>query len=140
MFRSLVHIGIAVRDLGKSEELFRRLLGIAPDHREDVVDQGVRTVMFSLPGTGLELLEATRSDSPIARFIEQRGEGIHHLSFAVDDIRQELARLKKDGFELVDHEPRTGAGGYDVAFLHPRSTNGVLVEICQGPSPVAGKR
>jgi methylmalonyl-CoA/ethylmalonyl-CoA epimerase len=131
MFRSIAHIGIAVKHLGESRELFRKLLNSAPDHEEEVADQKVSTVMFRVGGTSIELLAATQPDSPIARFIEKRGEGVHHISFVVDDIDAELKRLKQEGFQLIDERPREGADGYLVAFLHPKSTNGVLVEISQ---------
>lgn len=131
MFKSIAHIGIAVKDLGESRELFRKLLNNTPDHEEEVPDQKVSTVMFRVGETSIELLAATQPDSPIARFIERRGEGVHHVSFVVDDIDAELKRLKQMGFQLIDERAREGADGYLVAFLHPKSTNGVLIEISQ---------
>ncbi len=131
MFKSIAHVGIAVKNLDASLELFRTLLGKEPDHREDVSDQKVTTAMFRVGETAIELTAATHPDSAIARFIEKRGEGVHHLSFVVDDIENELRRLKQQGFQLVDEGARRGVDNYLVAFLHPKSTNGVLVEISQ---------
>jgi methylmalonyl-CoA/ethylmalonyl-CoA epimerase len=131
MFDSLAHIGIAVRDLEASTKLFQALLGKPSDHSEEVPDQKVKTAFFHLGQTAIELTAATEADSPIAKFIEKRGEGVHHLSFMVADLDKELARLKAEGFQVVDEKPRTGADGYAVAFLHPKSTNGVLIELCQ---------
>lgn len=131
MFKSIAHVGIAVKNLDASLELFRTLLGKAPDHREDVSDQKVTTAMFRVGETAIELTAATHPDSTIARFIEKKGEGVHHISFVVDDIDAELQRLKQQGFQLVDEQARSGADNYRVAFLHPKSTNGVLIEIGQ---------
>lgn len=131
MFDEIAHIGIAVKDLTRSIEVFEKLTGSLIGHREEVVDQGVRTAMLQIGGTSIELLEAMNPDSPIAKFIEKRGEGIHHVSFVVADIAKELVRLREHGFQLIDERPRQGVGGYLVAFLHPKSTNGVLIEICQ---------
>lgn len=131
MLRSIVHVGVAVRDIETSIELFTALFGHGPDHREDVPDQRVRTAMFAAGPSSVELLQATSPDSAIAKFIEKRGEGMHHISFVVDDIHVELHRLEAAGFQLIDREPRRGAGGYLVAFVHPKSTNGVLIELGQ---------
>lgn len=131
MFTKLLHIGIAVRNLEASVKVFSRLLNTAHVQRQTVPDQKVNIAFFHVGDTHLELTEATASDSPIAKFIEKRGEGIHHLSFEVEDIRAELKRLEEAGFLLIDREPKVGADGYWVAFLHPKSTNGVLVEISQ---------
>ena len=131
MYKRLTHIGIAVRDLDRSAALFSSLLGKQLEHSEEVPDQRVRATFFRVGEAGIELLEPTSSDSPIAKFIDKRGEGVHHLSFEVDDIDHEIARLKQEGFELIDERPRMGADGYRIAFLHPKSTNGVLVEISQ---------
>src|SRR5512140_276458 len=127
----LTHIGIAVKDGKISSRLFELLLGSGPTHREEVVDQKVRMTLFDAGSAGLELLEPTSSDSTVARFIDKRGEGIHHLSFEVEDIEKEIERLRGVGFQMIDEKPRRGAGGYLVAFIHPKSTNGVLVEISQ---------
>ena len=131
MFGKIAHIGIAVKDLNKSVELFAAVVGSRPGHRERVEDQHVNTATFVLDGTSIELLEPTSPESPIAKFIEKRGEGMHHISFAVDDIDAELERLKKAGFQLIDDHPRMGADNCLVAFLHPTSTNGVLIELSQ---------
>ena len=131
MEQKLSHIGIAVKNLDVSAIIFGKLFGIEHFDTEVIEDQGVKVAFFHLDGASIELTEATTAASPIARFIEKRGEGVHHLSFEVPDIRAELKRLKEQGFRLIDEEPRTGAGGYWIAFVHPKSTNGVLVEISQ---------
>ncbi|MGA2625091.1 MAG: methylmalonyl-CoA epimerase [Bacteroidota bacterium] len=131
MFNKLSHIGIAVGNLEAASEIFSRLLNVKVSGSETVADQKVRLAFFHAGNTSLELLEPTSPDSPIAKFIGKRGEGIHHLSFEVDDIRAELARLKVEGYQLIDEQPRRGAGGLWIAFLHPKSTNGVLIEISQ---------
>jgi methylmalonyl-CoA/ethylmalonyl-CoA epimerase len=131
MFGKIAHVGIAVKDLEKSIELLSRLCGTKPSHRERVDDQRVDSAMFTFGDTSVELLESTAPNSAIAKFIEKRGEGMHHLSFTVDDITAELTRLRKAGFQLIDEEPRKGADNCLVAFLHPKSTNGVLIEISQ---------
>jgi methylmalonyl-CoA/ethylmalonyl-CoA epimerase len=127
----LVHVGVAVKSLDDSVGVFSKLLGIDTIATEEVADQKVKLAFFPAGGTSIELTEATAPESAIAKFIEKRGEGVHHLSFEVDDIRAELARLKSSGFQLIDEQPRRGAGGYWIAFLHPKTTNGVLVEISQ---------
>lgn len=131
MMRKLSHVGIAVKSLNESGDLFSRLFGQRQGSTEEVPDQKLRTTFFRIGGTGVELLEPTGPESPVARFIEKRGEGFHHLSFEVDDIHAEIARLRKAGFQMIDEKPRPGADGYVIAFLHPKSTNGVLVEISQ---------
>ena len=128
---TIEHIGIAVKSLAESDELFKRLLGVASYKHESVPDQKVITSFFRTGGSKVELLEATAEDSPIHRFIERRGEGIHHIAFEVDDIRLEMQRLKEAGFELLQQEPSLGADQKWVCFIHPKSANGVLVEICQ---------
>ncbi|HEX9828757.1 MAG TPA: methylmalonyl-CoA epimerase [Bacteroidota bacterium] len=134
MFKSIAHIGVAVQDMESATELFQKLFGKAPDHTENIPDQKVSTVMFHIGETAVELTAATDTESPIARFIEKRGEGVHHISFVVDDIEAELKRLQQLGFQLIDEQPRKGADNYRVAFLHPKSTNGVLIEISQKAS------
>ena len=131
MFGPIAHIGLAVRDLKESKRLFESLFGVPPDHEETVPGQQVNTAMFSTGETRIELLEGTSPDSAIAKFIEKRGEGIHHISFMVKDIASELRRLREAGFRLVDETPRPGADNCLVAFLHPQSTNGVLIELSQ---------
>ena len=131
MYKRLAHIGIAVKSMEASSAIFSKLFGLTGSHPEEVADQKVKVRFFNIGEAGVELLEATAPDSPIARFIEKRGQGVHHLSFEVDDVEAEISRLEKDGFQMIDEKPRVGADGYRVAFLHPKSTNGVLVEISQ---------
>lgn len=131
MFQKIAHIGIAVKDLKKSLELFSSLLGHQASHFEVVEDQKVNSAIIPVGDTLIELLEPTSSDSFIAKFIDMRGEGIHHISFVVNDIVAELARLKKAGFQLIDEKPRKGADNFLVAFIHPKSSNNVLIEISQ---------
>ena len=127
------HIGIAVKSLLEALERYRAL-GLEPESIEDIPTESVRAAFLRAGGVRIELLESLRPDGVIARFIEQRGEGLHHLAFATHDIRGEMARLRESGFDLVDTEPRVGAHGRHVAFVHPRSTHGVLVELVQeGP-------
>ncbi|MBP6392354.1 MAG: methylmalonyl-CoA epimerase [Flavobacteriales bacterium] len=125
------HIGIAVKDLAAAEEIYTRLLGTASYKREEVESEGVSTSFFSAGPNKIELLESTRPDGPIAKAIEKRGEGIHHIAFEVADIRGEMARLKAEGFTLLSEEPKRGADNKLVCFVHPKSANGVLVELCQ---------
>jgi methylmalonyl-CoA epimerase len=131
MIKKLSHIGIAVKNLQTSSEVFSKLFHVDAAGVETVDEQHVKLAFYHVGGSSIELTEATSPDSPIAKFIEKRGEGVHHLSFEVDDINAELLRLKRDGFTLIDEMPRVGAGGYWIAFIHPKSTNGVLVEISQ---------
>ncbi|WP_194973265.1 methylmalonyl-CoA epimerase [Aquiflexum lacus] len=129
--RKIEHLGIAVRDLQKSNDLFRKLLGSEHYKTESVEKEGVKTSFFQVGDTKIELLEATREDSPIAKFIEKKAEGIHHIAFDVEDIFKEMERLRAEGFEILNDIPKEGADNKLVVFLHPRSTNGVLVELCQ---------
>ena len=125
------HIGIAVKDLEKAEGVYERLLGSASYKREAVESEGVITSFFKTGPNKIELLESTKPDGPIAKAIEKRGEGIHHIAFEVADIRAEMARLKTEGFVLLNEEPKLGADNKLVCFVHPKSANGVLVELCQ---------
>ncbi|SMP31257.1 methylmalonyl-CoA epimerase [Chryseobacterium profundimaris] len=127
----LEHIGIAVKSLGVSDELFAKLLGKESYKKESVEREGVVTSFYAAGESKIELLEASREESPISKFIEKKGEGIHHLAFGVDDILQEVQRLKKEGFEFISEEPKEGADNKLIVFLHPKCTNGVLVELCQ---------
>jgi methylmalonyl-CoA/ethylmalonyl-CoA epimerase len=129
--KRLSHVGIAVRSLAESVPVFSKLFGPPTGPAEEVADQRVRVAFFHAGPTGIELTEPTAGDSPIAKFLANRGEGVHHLSFEVDDLEAELARLKADGVRLVDETPRIGAGGCRIAFLHPRSTGGVLIELSE---------
>jgi methylmalonyl-CoA/ethylmalonyl-CoA epimerase len=126
----LEHIGIAVTNLEESNRLFARLLGVSHYKIEEVASEGVRTSFFMVGDIKIELLEATRPDSPIARFIEKRGEGIHHLAFATESIEKEMSLMKEEGFQLMSDKPKQGADNKLIAFLHPKTTNGVLVELC----------
>ena len=125
------HIGIAVKDLSRSNESFKSLFDQPHYKIEEVLSEGVKTSFFQVGPNKIELLEATNEDSPIAKFIDRKGEGIHHIAFAVTDIVSEMARLEKEGFRLLNKEPKIGADNKLVAFLHPKSCNGVLVELCQ---------
>lgn len=125
------HIGIAVRSLENSNSLFASLFGKEHYKVEAVESEGVKTSFFEVGPNKIELLEATNENSPIAKFIEKRGEGIHHIAFAVEDIRSEMKRLQGEGFTLLNEEPKNGADNKLVAFLHPKTTNGVLIELCQ---------
>mgnify|MGYP001628036148 FL=1 len=125
------HIGIAVKDLEASNALFAKLFGVPHYKVEEVASEGVKTSFFKSGPNKIDLLEATKRDSPIAMFVEKKGEGIHHIAFAVEDIVSELERLKGEGFVVLNETPKKGADNKLVAFLHPKGTNGVLVELCQ---------
>ncbi len=125
------HIGIAVKDLEKSNELFGKLFGVSHYKVEEVASEGVKTSFFKAGPNKIELLEATKPESPIAKFLEKKGEGIHHIAFAVSDIESEITRLKNEGFIVLNETPKKGADNKLVAFLHPKTTNGVLIELCQ---------
>ena len=125
------HIGIAVNSLETSDSLFARLLGKPNYKKESVEREGVTTSFYGVGDSKIELLQATNPESPIAKFLDKKGEGIHHLAFGVEDIKTEIERLKKEGFIFISEEPKEGADNKLVVFLHPKSTNGVLVELCQ---------
>ena len=125
------HIGIAVKDLKAANEIYKSLLGYEHYKTETIDSEGVKTSFFICGESKIELLEATREDSPIAKYIEKRGEGIHHIAFSVSDIKLEVERLKEEGFKVLNEEPKRGADDKLVVFLHPKSVNGVLVELCQ---------
>ncbi|MBS1486775.1 MAG: methylmalonyl-CoA epimerase [Bacteroidetes bacterium] len=127
----LEHIGIAVKNLDESNRLFAKLLGKQHYKTEEVTAEGVRTSFFDLNGVKIELLEATQPNSPVAKFIEKRGEGIHHLAFEVNNIHESIQSYSDQGFSLLNAEPKTGADNKLIAFMHPKSTNGVLIELCQ---------
>ena len=129
--QKLEHIGIAVKNLDQANEVFRKLLGVAHYKVEEVASEGVRTSFFNVGGIKIELLEATSVDSPIAKFLEKRGEGIHHLAFDVADIAQSINDCESKGFQLINAKPKDGADDKLIAFLHPKTTGGVLVELCQ---------
>ncbi|MGC4128391.1 MAG: methylmalonyl-CoA epimerase [Bergeyella sp.] len=125
------HLGIAVKSLETSDNLFARLLGKQNYKHEKVESEGVTTSFYQTGDSKIELLEAENPESPIAKFIDKKGEGIHHIAFGVEDIFSEIERLKKEGFVFISEEPKEGADNKLVVFLHPKSTNGVLVELCQ---------
>ena len=125
------HIGIAVKDLDASNKLFAALLGTSHYKTEEVTSEGVKTSFFQAGPNKIELLEATNQESPIAKFITKKGEGVHHIAFAVDDIESEIERLQREGFVVLNAVPKKGADNKLVAFLHPKSTSGVLIELCQ---------
>lgn len=125
------HLGIAVKNLEQSNELFTKLFGKPPYKTEHVASQNVSTSFFMIADSKIELLEATSMDSPIAKFIEKKGEGIHHIAFLVSDIYAEMKRLQSEGFNLLSQEPTLGADNKLICFLHPKNTNGVLIELCQ---------
>ncbi len=128
---NIEHIGIAVKDLKNSNELFEKLFGQPHYKIEEVKSEHVKTSFFKVGNNKIELLEATDESSPIAKFIEKRGEGIHHIAFEVDNITKETERLIKEGFKVLNKDPKKGADNKWVVFLHPKSTNGVLIELCQ---------
>jgi methylmalonyl-CoA/ethylmalonyl-CoA epimerase len=125
------HLGIAVESLATAVPLFEKLLGKAPESEQDVADQRVRVAVFRLGESRLELLEGTSADSPIARFVSKHGQGIHHLTLTVPNLTEALRKLERDGMRLIDREPRVGAGNERIAFLHPSSTAGVLIELIE---------
>lgn len=130
MIKRIDHLGIAVKSLTEAIPFYEKVLGLKCEHIEEVASQKVRTAFFACGEVHIELLEPTAEDSPIAKFIEKNGEGIQHVAFAVDDIKAELAHAKAEGVRLIDEAPRPGAGNKQIAFLHPKSTRGVLAEFC----------
>lgn len=135
--QKIEHIGIAVKDLTESNALFAKLLGTPHYKIEAVLSEGVNTSFFQVGPNKIELLEATQPDSPIAKYIEKRGEGIHHIAFEVADIHAEMERLRSEGFTLLNEQPKRGADNKLVCFVHPKTANGVLVELCQSIDPAA---
>lgn len=131
MIKKIEHLGIAVKDLNNSNNLFKRLFGVEHYKVEKVESEGVSTSFFMIGETKIELLEATQENSAIAKFIEKKGEGVHHIAFEVDNIESEMQRLKTKGFELIHQQPKDGADNKKICFLHPKSTNGVLIELCE---------
>lgn len=128
------HIGIAVKNLEEAINYYENVLGLTCYAIEEVKDQKVRTAFFKVGQTKLELLESTSPDGPVARFIERRGEGVHHIAFAVEGLEQALQEAEQKNIQLIDRTPREGAEGLDIAFLHPKSTFGVLTEFCEDKS------
>ena len=129
--KKIEHIGIAVKDLKAANNLYSKLLNTSPYKMEEVASENVNTSFFQVGGSKIELLEGTSPDSPISKFIEKRGEGVHHIAFEVDDIEKEITRLTKEGFQMIHEKPKEGADNKLIAFLHPKSSNGVLIELCQ---------
>ena len=129
--KKIEHIGIAVSNLDEANKTYETLLGVAPYKAEEVESEGVTTSFFKVGESKIELLSATNEESPIAKFIAKRGEGIHHIAYAVDNIIEEMERLEAEGFTLLNKTPKKGADNKLIAFLHPKSSNGVLVELCQ---------
>src|SRR5690606_4521110 len=125
------HIGIAVNSLQEAIQYYEKILGLSCYAIEEVKDQKVRTAFFKIGQTKIELLESTSADGPIAKFIEKKGTGLHHIAFAVEGIQDRLDELDKKGVGLIDRQPRKGAEGMSIAFLHPKSTHGVLTELCE---------
>jgi methylmalonyl-CoA/ethylmalonyl-CoA epimerase len=134
MITQIDHLGIAVRSLDEAVPVYEKALGLRCEHREEVASQKVRTAFFDVGGVHLELMEPTSPESPIARYLADRGEGIHHLAFRTDDIAAQLALAADAGVRLINSQPLDGAAGKLVAFLHPKSTHGVLTEFC-APKP-----
>ncbi len=129
--KKIEHIGIAVNNLEEASIIYEKLFGAPAYKLEEVASEGVKTAFFKSGPNKIELLEATNLESPIAKFIAKKGEGIHHIAFDVEDIRLEITRLKMEGFMILNEVPKKGADNKLVAFLHPKSTNGVLIELCQ---------
>ncbi|MGA1862997.1 methylmalonyl-CoA epimerase [Deferribacter thermophilus] len=130
MLKKIDHIGIAVKNIDEALSLYKTL-GIIPYHFEEVESQKVKTAFIKVGESNIELLEPTSPDSPIAKFLEKKGEGIHHIAYLVEDVKSCLKNLKEKGFKLIDEEPKAGAHGKLIAFVHPKSTNGVLMELCE---------
>ncbi|MBW1731616.1 MAG: methylmalonyl-CoA epimerase [Deltaproteobacteria bacterium] len=125
------HIGIAVKSIDQAKKFYTEILGLKIEGIENVADQKVNVAFLPITDSELELVESTHPDGPVAKYIEARGEGIQHIAFRVEDIEEALAELKEKGVRLIDEKPRKGAGGAKIAFIHPKETNGVLVEICE---------
>lgn len=130
MVKKIDHLGIAVHSIARARIFYENVLGLTLDRLEEVESQKVRTAFFTIGETHIELLEPTGPDSPIARFLEKHGEGIHHIGYLSDDLEQELENAAENGCQLINGQPIAGAGGKRIAFLHPKSTHGVLTEIC----------
>jgi methylmalonyl-CoA/ethylmalonyl-CoA epimerase len=135
MIKKIDHIGIAVKSLEEVKKLYKRIFDIDPYFEEIVEDQKVKVAGLKIGDTNLEFLEATSADSPIVKFIEKRGEGLHHIAFSVNNINQLIENMKENDIELIDPEPRVGAEGKLIAFIHPKSMNGILVELSQETEP-----
>jgi methylmalonyl-CoA/ethylmalonyl-CoA epimerase len=133
MIKKIDHLGIAVESHASAQNLYEGLLGLHVNHIQEVKDQRVKTAFYPCADVNLELLEPTDPESPVGKFLAKKGEGFHHVAFEVDDIKKELARLKAANVELIDKEPRKGAHDTWIAFLHPRATRGLLIELVERP-------
>lgn len=131
MIEKIEHIGIAVKNLDEANKIYEQLLGTAPYKMEMVDSEGVNTSFFKTGESKVELLQAIKDESAIAKFIAKKGEGIHHIAFAVEDIHKEIKRLKKEGYTIINESPKKGADNKLVCFVHPKNTKGVLIELCQ---------
>src|SRR3972149_6687269 len=131
MLNKIDHIGIAVKNLEKAKEFYEKSLGLTPSPVEPVPSQMVTTVFFKIGDSKIEFLEGSSPESPITKFIEKKGEGIHHICYEVDDLEEPLSELQKSGIQLIDKSPRVGAHGKKIAFIHPKSTNGILTELTE---------
>lgn len=131
MLNKIDHIGIAVEDLNEAIETYKIIFGIKPDFVETVIDQKVKTAIFNIGESTIEFLQATDSDSPVAKYMKKKGAGIHHIAYRVENLQQTLDDLKKKNIQLIDEQPRNGADGKKIAFIHPKSTNGILIELCE---------
>ena len=129
--KKVEHIGLAVKDMSASNKLFAKILGVAPYKMEQVDSEGVVTSFFQIGDDKIELISSIKEDSPIAKYLSNNRQGIHHIAFKVEDIHKEMLRLKKEGIRLLNETPKKGADNKVVCFLHPKDTNGVLIEICQ---------
>lgn len=134
MLKKIDHIGIAVHSLQEVKSVFQSVFSLEPDYQEEVEDQGVKVAGFQIGETHLEFLEPTRADSPVAKYLEKRGQGIHHIAINVDNIHRTMEQIEQQGLKLIDRQPRTGAGGKQIAFAHPKSLFGILLELTQAPS------
>ncbi|HIE73339.1 MAG TPA: methylmalonyl-CoA epimerase [Flavobacteriales bacterium] len=130
--KKIEHIGIAVEDMAKAEKIFSTIFGKNAYKWEEVISESVKTTFFKIGESKIELVSATNTESPIAKFLEKNREGMHHIAFAVEDIEKEMERLKKEGIRLLNDNPKTGADNKLICFLHPKDTAGVLIELCQG--------
>jgi methylmalonyl-CoA/ethylmalonyl-CoA epimerase len=131
MVEKIEHIGIAVKNIEEANKVYEKLLGVSPYKMESVESEGVNTSFFQTGESKVELLESIKPESAIAKFIEKKGEGVHHIAFAVKDIKAEMSRLAEEGFTILNEEPKKGADNKMVCFIHPKNTKGVLIELCQ---------
>ena len=133
MLNRIYHLGYAVEDIEAASRFYEENFGVVPGEPEVVEEQGIVATMFSVGDSTIELVQPTRPDSPVGKFLDKRGEGVHHVAFEVEDLQETLAYLKRNGVELIDEEPRRGAGGTRIAFVHPKGAFGVLTELVELP-------